>query len=66
MEQYCPDMAEWVAKQLAQVPDKTLVQLRAYYEQRVGPGLALVQAEQAARMNQPLQLSQPDEHVILS
>jgi hypothetical protein len=48
-EQYSPDMAEWVAAQLAKAPPKILAQLVAYYQQRGGPGLALALAEQDAR-----------------
>jgi hypothetical protein len=63
-EAYSPAMAEWVALQLAQVPPKVLAQLRTYYDQRGGPGLApglaLVKAEQLARINSPLLISEPD------
>lgn len=58
-EQYSPDMAEWVAKQFARTPDKELARLVAYYQQRGGPGLALVLAEQAARNLLPQPLTHP-------
>jgi hypothetical protein len=59
-EAYSPDMAEWVAKQLARMPEKDLARLATYYQQRGGPGLDLVKAEQATRINSPLLLSQSD------
>ncbi|WP_167856518.1 hypothetical protein [Hymenobacter metallicola] len=49
MEAYSPEMAQWVAKVLRKASPKDFENLRKYYQQRGGPGLELVQAEEEYR-----------------
>lgn len=52
-EAYSPEMEAWVAKQLRNTKQRDLDRLLTYYQQRGGPGLALVEAEQRRRLTQP-------------
>lgn len=51
MEAYSPHMAAAVRQQLRQASAQELARLLAYFQHRRGPGLALVEAEAAQRID---------------